>query len=216
MDQLIKHAENFARQRHKGQIRKGILAEPYISHVADVARLTQEFGGGSPEICAAWLHDTVEDCPPTSFDELAREFSPEIAGIVAELSDDKSLAKAERKRLQIVNAPKKTRSAAIVKLADKSSNVRSIATSPASDWDYDRRMGYLRWASEVVAALPFRPLSGLLHFIESRDLAEIAIVEELADKYQARQITAIVSARRDLRDTSSPEKLESELVEFIN
>ena len=52
-------------------------------------------------IAAAWLHDAVEDCPPTSFAEIENEFDVDIANIVRELTDDKSLPKAERKRLQI-------------------------------------------------------------------------------------------------------------------
>ncbi len=182
MHDFIKHAENFARERHFGQIRKGVLAEPYITHIEEVARLTREFGGNESEICAAWLHDTVEDCPPTSFKELEQEFTVEIADIVRELTDDKSLPKAERKRLQVVNAPKKSRSAAIVKLADKSSNVRSIATSPAPDWDFARRLEYLRWASEVVAALPFHPLNGLDHFVNVRDITMQALAHEFPDE----------------------------------
>ena len=55
------------------------------------------------------LHDTVEDCPLTSFPEIESEFDVNIANIVRELTDDKFLPKAERKRLQIVNAFKKSK-----------------------------------------------------------------------------------------------------------
>ena len=68
---------------------------------------------------AAWLHDTVEDRPPTSFAEIENEFNVDIANIVRELTDDKSLPKAERKRLQIVNAIKKAEEGRLIKLADK-------------------------------------------------------------------------------------------------
>jgi len=49
---------------------------------------------------AALLHDTVEDTD-TTMDEIEAEFGAEVAGIVAEVTDDKSLPKQERKRLQV-------------------------------------------------------------------------------------------------------------------
>ncbi|PCJ74487.1 MAG: phosphohydrolase [Rhodobacteraceae bacterium] len=180
MNSTISRAEAFARKRHEGQTRKGAAQEPYINHVEDVARLTRKFGGNDDEVCAAWLHDTVEDCPPTSVEEIARAFSPEIASIVQELTDNKSLPKAERKRQQVVNAPHKSKSAALVKLADKSSNLFSLAHSPSPNWDYDRRMEYLRWAKEVVFALPSHPTIGLDHFNNACTTAEACIKEEFS------------------------------------
>ena len=107
MTDLIKSAEIFARSRHAGQFRKGDAQEPYIVHVEEVAELVTAWGGSESAIVAAWLHDTVEDCPPTSVAELEALFGKEIAGIVAELTDDKSLPKAEQKKQQIMNAPKR-------------------------------------------------------------------------------------------------------------
>ena len=107
MNDLISRAERFARVCHEGQFRKGKAKEPYVNHLEEVAKLTERWGGGENAIAAAWLHDTVEDCPPTSFADLASLFGDEIAGIVAELTDDKSLPKAERKRKQLENASHK-------------------------------------------------------------------------------------------------------------
>ncbi|MDH3264637.1 MAG: HD domain-containing protein [Paracoccaceae bacterium] len=154
MSDLIFRAEALARARHDGQTRKGAGGEPYIVHVEEVARLTAAWGGGDAEIAAAWLHDTVEDCPPTSVSELAALFGVEIAAIVAELTDDKGLPKHERKRLQIDNAPGKSAAACLVKLADKTSNVTAIGLTPPEDWSSERRHAYLDWAEAVVAALP--------------------------------------------------------------
>ena len=175
MTTLIARAERFAENCHAGQTRKGAAAEPYILHPQDVARLTWDFGGDEAEICAAWLHDTVEDCPPTSFDDIETEFGARIAAIVRELTDDKSLSKPERKRMQLVNAPGKSRSAALVKLADKTSNLGSLAKSPPLDWGTERRMVYLGWAREVVTALPFHPVKGLEVFWRTYQDAEAAI-----------------------------------------
>jgi (p)ppGpp synthase/HD superfamily hydrolase len=99
---------------------------------------------------AALLHDTIEDTGTTR-EELEREFGADVAALVAEVTDDKSLPKAERKRLQVEHAPHKSARARMIKLADKTSNLRSIRLSPPSSWDAARRQEYHRWAAEVVA-----------------------------------------------------------------
>jgi len=102
MNGLLKRAESVARIRHMRQFRKGKAQEPYIIHLEEVSELVSSWNGTENAIAAAWLHDTVEDCPPTSFAEIENEFDVDIANIVRELTDDKSLPKAERKGLQIV------------------------------------------------------------------------------------------------------------------
>jgi hypothetical protein len=69
---------------------------------------------------------------------------------VLEVTDDKSLPKQQRKLLQIENAPKKSVRAQTIKLADKISNLRSIISSPPSDWDSAQKQGYVAWARRVV------------------------------------------------------------------
>jgi len=103
-------------------------------------------------IVAALLHDTVEDTE-TSLDEIEQRFGAEGAAIVAEVTDDKSLPKAERKRLQVVKAASKSDGAKLVKLADKICNLRDIASSPPAAWSRERRAEYFRWSSEVVSGL---------------------------------------------------------------
>ena len=93
---LIKKAEQYARIHHKGQIRKGEASEPYISHVSEVASLVGSFGGDDISIAGAWLHDVVEGCTPT-IDDIFIELGDEVAALVAEVTDDKTLEKAERK-----------------------------------------------------------------------------------------------------------------------
>ena len=135
---LVKRAERFARERHAGQFRKGAAREPYTIHLEEVASLVEKWGGSEEAIATAWLHDTVEDCPPTSHEDLVAEFGDRVANFVAELTDDKSLPKPKRKELQIANASKKTPEAALVKLADKTSNVGAIAKSPPEGWSLAR------------------------------------------------------------------------------
>ena len=132
---LIDKAEQYARHYHKGQIRKGAAAEPYITHVSEVASLVRSFGGDDVAIAGAWLHDVVEDCTPT-IDDILIEFGEEVAAVVAEVTDDKTLEKAERKIRQVANAAKKSDRACSIKWADKISNLRAIAQSPPPWSDY--------------------------------------------------------------------------------
>ena len=149
---LIARAADFAARAHVGQRRKGDAQEPYINHLAEVALLlTEATGGQDPVLIAAgWLHDTLEDTD-TEREELETLFGPAVASIVAEVTDDKSLVKAERKRLQVETAPRKGVQARLLKIADKTSNLRTIASSPPSGWDFARRLAYLDWAEAVVA-----------------------------------------------------------------
>ena len=104
-------------------------------------------------ICAALLHDTIEDTD-TSADELSAEFSSAICKIVLEVTDDKSISdKAERKRLQIVHAASASHEAKLVKLADKICNLRDIASKPPADWDLERKREYFDWAKSVIDQL---------------------------------------------------------------
>ena len=150
----ILRAARYAAEKHADQRRKGVRQEPYVNHLLEVAELVSSvLTEPDPElVIAALLHDVVEDTG-VGFDELARLFGNDVAALVAEVTDDKSLPKFERKRLQIVNAPKKTVRAQKIKLADKISNLRSMLDSPPADWDEARRREYFEWAGRVVAGL---------------------------------------------------------------
>jgi len=150
----LTRALDFAALKHRDQRRKGAAAEPYLNHLTEVARLVAEATEGKDTalVIAALLHDTIEDTRTTR-DELEHEFSPEVAALVSEVTDDKNLPKAERKRLQIVNAPHKSERAKMIKIADKISNLRSIVASPPVHWDAHRQREYFEWAAKVVDGL---------------------------------------------------------------
>lgn len=149
--QAVLSAAHYAAGKHASQKRKGEAAEPYINHLIEVAHLVST---ASPEqdanlVIAALLHDVIEDAGATE-DELVRHFGSDVANLVAEVTDDKTLPKAERKRLQVENAPKKSVRAQTIKLADKISNLRAILSSPPADWDAIRKREYFAWAKQVV------------------------------------------------------------------
>jgi len=160
---------------HSAQRRKGTAAEPYINHLLEVANLVAEATGGDDTnlVVAALLHDAVED-QPVSRATIAAEFGEEVAAVVMEVTDDKSLPKAERKRLQIENAPHKSPRASIIKVADKISNLRALASSPPADWPMERQLAYVQWARDVVARLPVDNAFLLRNFAEAADAAEQA------------------------------------------
>ncbi len=73
--------------------------------------------------------------------------------MVLEVTDDKSLPKAERKQLQIEHAPHISPGAKQVKLADKISNITDVVGNPPKDWTEQRRREYVEWGENVVAGL---------------------------------------------------------------
>jgi len=82
--------------------------------------------------------------------EIEKVFGRDVAVIVGEVTDDKSLPKTERKRLQIEHAAHLSASAKLVKLADKTCNLRDMAVAPPVGWSLERRREYFDWAKQVV------------------------------------------------------------------
>lgn len=151
---IILRAASFAADKHRTQRRKDAAATPYVNHPLALATILAGEGGitDATVLAAALLHDTVEDTD-TTIEEIEVGFGRAIAAIVAEVTDDKSLPKAERKRLQIVKAASKSSQAKLVKMADKIANLRDLSASPPADWSSERKAAYFSWAREVVDGL---------------------------------------------------------------
>lgn len=169
-------AAAFAAKKHSGQKRKGKDEEPYINHPLEVANLLISVGAidDIDILTAALLHDTIEDTDTTRQDIKAR-FGQRTADIVMEVTDDKSLPKAERKRLQVEHAPDLSAAAKLVKLADKISNITDIIDRPPSDWDDQRRREYVEWGVSVIAGLRGANAALEEHFDQVVKRAEIEI-----------------------------------------
>jgi len=168
---LLFDALRFASEKHRDQRRKDRRASPYINHPIEVASVLATVGGVSDvaTLAAAVLHDTIEDTNTTE-DELEAHFGREIRALVREMTDDKQLPKAERKRLQIVHAPAASHRAKLIKLADKICNVRDVTHQPPAGWSDERRREYLEWTEQVVRGC--RGASGALERLYDRVLAE--------------------------------------------
>ena len=144
----------FAADKHRNQRRKDAEASPYINHPIALANVLANEGGVQDVtvLCAAVLHDTIEDTETTA-DELRALFGDQVAAVVLEVTDDKSLDKAQRKQLQIEHAAHCSPQAKLVKLADKICNLRDLLASPPADWSAERKQAYFDWAAAVVAGL---------------------------------------------------------------
>lgn len=145
-DSDVYRALRFAADRHSEQRRKGSRGEPYVNHLIEVLWLLTEFAGISDPILlsAAALHDVVEDTD-TTLGELEREFGAAITRIVADVTDDKSLSKQDRKEKQVMKVSSATPDVRLLKLADHAANV---ATLPET-WTLDRRLEFLDWSGRV-------------------------------------------------------------------
>lgn len=143
---------NFAAEKHVNQRRKNATKAPYIGHPIGVATLLAEKGVTDLiTLQAAIGHDLVEDTP-TTFAELEQLFGATVAGVVREVTDDKSLPKDVRKREQVKHAAQASTRARLVKLADKIHNLRDIQACPPP-WPAERIQGYFLWCREVVNAM---------------------------------------------------------------
>lgn len=151
---VVVSALQFAADRHLHQRRKDAAASPYINHpIALLHLLHQDMGVTDPVVLAgALLHDTVEDTE-TSLVELETYFGSEIAKVVAQVTDDKSLPKAVRKQHQVEHAGHLCDRAKLVKLADKICNLQDLIASPPAGWSVARCQEYCDWAKRVVDQL---------------------------------------------------------------
>ncbi|WP_321952036.1 HD domain-containing protein [Paraburkholderia bannensis] len=151
---LLIQAAAFAAEKHRNQRRKDAHASPYINHPIALANVLSNEGDVNDQVVliAALLHDTIEDTETTAA-EIETQFGLEVAQIVQEVTDDKRLPKAERKRLQIEHAAHISAQAKLVKLADKIANLRDIANSPPADWSLERKREYFAWSKAVVDQL---------------------------------------------------------------
>lgn len=150
---FLLRAAAFAADKHRNQRRKDADASPYINHPIALANVLAQADIDDPIVlAAALLHDTIEDTD-TSAEEIEQLFGHEVASIVAEVTDDKSLPKAERKRLQVEHAATITVKAKLVKLADKICNLHDMIQSPPADWPIERKREYFDWAMAVIDRL---------------------------------------------------------------
>ncbi len=127
----IKSAYLYAYELHDGQFRQS--GEPYISHPVEVARIVAELGLDTDSICAALLHDAVEDCSEkTSLDQLSKMFGAEVSALVDGLTKIITVQVADKEEAHIENIRKmllamnKDIRVIFIKLCDRLHNMRTL------------------------------------------------------------------------------------------
>lgn len=153
MSALIIRAADLAARAHANQRRKGKGDVPYINHCTAVARLVATVTDDEATLAGALLHDTVEDSE-TTIEEIEQSFGPEVAAIVAAVTDADEISRlplAERKAKQAEKMLTAPRGAKLVKIADQTSNMTDIVDMPPG-WPAEKLSAYLDGATQVVAS----------------------------------------------------------------
>jgi len=158
MDAQWIKAVTFAADKHKHQTRKGD-GSSYICHPLRVAKilidsfdLSMNTNTGRLCILGAILHDTVEDTNTTLL-EIKENFGEDVMNVVADVTDDKSLPKLKRKKIQIQHAKTASRPAQLIKVADKIDNLRDLLKTPPKGWTFEDIRGYFLWSREVLKVI---------------------------------------------------------------
>ena len=127
----IKLAFEYAKEMHEGQMR--LSGEPYIMHPISVAEIVSTLGLDTDSICAAFLHDTVEDCPDkTNLAEITRIFGSDVALLVDGVTKIKSINIEDKEEAQIESIRKmllamsKDIRVIFIKLCDRVHNMRTL------------------------------------------------------------------------------------------
>ena len=146
--ELYIRAADFAASVHGTQRRKGKDAFPYIVHPLRVARIIVDYCDDPTLLIAAVLHDVVEDTTGT-LAQIRYQFGEEVADLVAEVTDDKTLPYAERKQAQIEHTKTLSSGAKLLKMADKAANLMDLRRETPVGWTFQRVKEYFIWAKQV-------------------------------------------------------------------
>jgi GTP diphosphokinase / guanosine-3',5'-bis(diphosphate) 3'-diphosphatase len=188
---IVQRAYEIAERCHRGQFRRS--GDPYITHPLAVAVIVAELGMEAPTICAALLHDTVEDTT-MSVDEVRREFGDEVAMLVDGVTKlDKvkygESAEAETIRKMVV-AMARDAKVLILKLADRLHNVRTLKHMPL-----DKQHRTAKQTLEIYAPLAHRLGMNTIKW-ELEDCSFAALYPKRYD-----EIVRLVAERAPARDT---------------
>ena len=195
----VERAYGVAALWHKDQKRKS--GDPYITHPLAVATILAELGMNTETICAALLHDTVEDTPYT-LDELRSEFGEDVAALVDGVTKlDKvkygASAEAETVRKMVVAMSRDIR-VLVIKLADRLHNMRTLRYMPR-----DKQERKSHETLEIYAPLAHRLGMNTVKW-ELEDLAFATLYPKRYD-----EIARLVSQRSPRRDQLLQEVIEN-------
>jgi len=128
---IIVRGEQYAKDKHKGMIKKDGMTS-HVSHLEEVVSRLKGIGVSDENVlCTGWLHDTLEDTEAT-FDEIYERFGQKIAVLVSSLTKDENLSKKEKELQYIKQLKDAPFEAKLVKLCDLSANLKAINDSNLS------------------------------------------------------------------------------------
>lgn len=189
---LLHRAYAYAKKAHDGQFRES--GEPYIIHPCAIARILIDLGMDADTIAAALLHDVIEDTPVT-YEQMAAEFSVEIADLVNGVTKLERIQFNSREEFQAESLRKMFLAMArdirvlIIKLADRLHNMRTLQYRPEQ-----KRKITARETLEIYAPLAHRLGISTIEW-EMEDLALLYL-----DEPAYRQIERLVALKRDERE----------------
>ena len=195
---LIERAYEVAAKCHANQSRKS--GDPYITHPLAVATILAELGMNHDTVCAALLHDTIEDTPYT-LDELRRDFGDDIAALVDGVTKlDKvkygEAAQAETVRKMVVAMSRDIR-VLVIKLADRLHNMRTLRYLPRPKQEQKSRE-----TLEIYAPLAHRLGMNTVKW----ELEDLAFATLFPKRYD--EIARLVSERAPRREAFIQEVIE--------
>jgi GTP pyrophosphokinase len=194
--ELVRQAYRFADEAHLGQLRKS--GDPYITHPIAVAQQCTEWKLDAQAICAALMHDVLEDCGVTKAD-MAERFGHHIADLVDGLTKLDKLEFHSREQNQAESFRKMLLAMArdvrviLIKLADRTHNMRTMSDMPRSKWG--------RISSETLDV--YAPIAHRLGLNSNyRELQDLAFRHLYPWRYRAlsKALDKSRSRRRDLID----------------
>jgi (p)ppGpp synthase/HD superfamily hydrolase len=159
----VRAALRFAERAHRGQQRKG-GDEPYVLHAITVAMLLAANGAGEDLVCAAYLHDTVEDVG-VDLDEIASSFGDEVAELVRAVTEDRLRSWHDRKTAMIDHLAEAPQNVLALKAADVCTNITDVVLDHRQIGDdvwlrFRRGAGQQQWYYTTVAETVLRRLQG--------------------------------------------------------
>jgi (p)ppGpp synthase/HD superfamily hydrolase len=159
----VRAALRFAERAHRGQQRKG-GDEPYVLHAVTVAMLLAANGAGEDLICAAYLHDTVEDVG-VDLEEIASSFGDEVAELVRAVTEDRLRSWHDRKTAMIEHLAEAPQNVLALKAADVCTNITDVVLDHRQIGDdvwlrFRRGAGRQQWYYTTVAETVLHRLEG--------------------------------------------------------
>ena len=140
MSKKLQSAELFAKDKHSGMTRDDGKT-PYWKHCEGVVNRLKNLGITDEDVlCAAWLHDTIEETDAT-FDDIEQRFGSQVAVMVLSLSKDPKLSKKEKERQYIEQLKNASWHAQLIKLCDIASNLKDMKDS---SWSKSKKKKYVK------------------------------------------------------------------------